>query len=239
MEEMMQKSNPGLSRRFPIPSGFLFEDFSDEEMAVIFDAKLKAQAFSATEKARSAALDVLSRMRNRTNFGNAGQVDILLNDAKILQQKRFARDRVARTAIFEAEDFDPDYKRAERANTNIEMLFKGVVGCGDIVAQLKEYQDIATNMRDEGMDPRDQLPFAFLFRGPPGKFSSNGNLKSCANLYHRNRKDNNSPQDGQDLLRHELLGNSRGRRMLSQRSCRPIRRPDWPKGPSPHRECSG
>jgi hypothetical protein len=111
MEEMMQKSNPGLSRRFPIGSGFLFEDFNDEEMAVIFDAKLKAQEFSATEKARGVALDVLGRMRNRPNFGNAGQVDILLNDAKIMQQKRFARDRVTRTAILEAEDFDPDYKR--------------------------------------------------------------------------------------------------------------------------------
>jgi hypothetical protein len=186
MEEMMQKSNPGLSRRFPIGSGFLFEDFNDEEMAVIFDAKLKAQAFTATQKARSVALDVLSRMRNRPNFGNAGQVDILLNDAKILQQKRFARDRrVARTAILEAEDFDPDYKRGERANTNIEMLFKGVVGCGDIVAQLKEYQDIATNMRDEGMDPRDQLPFAFLFRGPPGKSPSGNGTRSFANIYHR------------------------------------------------------
>jgi len=171
MEEMMQKSNPGLARRFPIGSGFLFEDFSDEEMAVIFDAKLKAQAFSVTEKARSVALDVLGRMRNRPNFGNAGQVDILLNDAKLMQQKRFARDRVARTAILEAEDFDPDYKRAERANTNIEMLFKGVVGCEGIVAQLKEYQDTATNMRDEGMDPRDQLPFNFIFRGPPGNLT--------------------------------------------------------------------
>jgi hypothetical protein len=209
MEEMMQKSNPGLSRRFPIGSGFLFEDFNDEEMAVIFDAKLKAQAFTATQKARSVALDVLSRMRNRPNFGNAGQVEILLNDAKILQQKRFARDRrVARTAILEAEDFDPDYKRGKRANTNIEMLFKGVVGCGDIVAQLKEYQDIATNMRDEGMDPRDQLPFAFLFRGPPGKYPSENGSRSFADLYHRNGKDYNSPQDGQDLLRHGFLSNS-------------------------------
>jgi hypothetical protein len=45
MEEMMQKVNPGLARRFPIDSGFLFEDFTDAEMAVIFDAKLKVQAF--------------------------------------------------------------------------------------------------------------------------------------------------------------------------------------------------
>ncbi|KAM0712387.1 hypothetical protein Q7P37_011482 [Cladosporium fusiforme] len=168
MEEMMQNVNPGLARRFPFGSGFLFEDFTDDEMAVILDAKLKAQAFAATEKARSVALEVLSRMRNQPNFGNAGQIDILLNDAKIRQQKRFSRDRTARSAIFEAADFDPDYERAERATTNIEKLFHGVVGCEGIVDQLKGYQNIASNMRDAGLDPRDELPFTFLFRGPPG-----------------------------------------------------------------------
>jgi hypothetical protein len=169
MEEMMQNVNPGLARRFPIDSGFLFEDFNDDEMASIFDAKLEAQAFMTTERGRSVALEVLSRMRNRPNFGNAGQIDILLNDAKTRRQKRFARDRVKPTAIFEAEDFDPDYTRAERADTNIEKLFSGVVGCEGIVTQMKEYQKIAENMRDAGMEPRDELPFTFLFRGPPGE----------------------------------------------------------------------
>ncbi|KAK4899868.1 hypothetical protein LTR49_027565 [Elasticomyces elasticus] len=168
MEEMMQNVNPGLARRFPIDSGFLFEDFDDDEMAVIFDAKLKAQDFTTTERGRIVALEVLSRMRNRPNFGNAGQIDVLLNDAKIRQQKRFARDCVSRTAIFEAEDFDPDFKRADRASTNIEKLFGGVVGCEAIITQMKDYQNITVNMRDAGMDPRDELPFTFLFRGPPG-----------------------------------------------------------------------
>jgi len=169
MEEMMQNVNPGLARRFPIDSGFLFEDFDDDEMAVIFDAKLKAQEFTTTERGRSVALEVLNRMRNRPNFGNAGQIDVLLNDAKIRQQKRFARDRVSRTAIFEAEDFDPDFKRVDRASTNIEKLFGGVVGCEAIITQMKDYQNITANMRDVGMDPRDELPFTFLFRGPPGE----------------------------------------------------------------------
>jgi len=166
MEEMMQNVNPG---RFPIDSGFLFEDLTDDEMAVILDAKLRRQAFKATDRARNVALEVLSRMRDRPNFGNAGQVDILLNDAKVRQQKRFARDHVLPTAIFEAEDFDPDYKRAERATTNVEKLFEGVVGCEGIVAQMQDYQNIATNMKIAGMDPREELPFTFLSRGPPGK----------------------------------------------------------------------
>lgn len=169
MEDMMQKVNPGLARRFPIDSGFLFEDLTDAEMATVFDTKLKVQAFIATPKGHSVALDMLGRMRNRPNFGNAGAVDILLNDTKMRQKQRFARERVARTAILEAEDFDPDYERSERAITNIEMFFKAVVGCDRIVDQMKGYQNIATNMRERGMDPREELPFTFLFRGPPGK----------------------------------------------------------------------
>ncbi|KAK6440096.1 hypothetical protein LTR95_003679 [Oleoguttula sp. CCFEE 5521] len=168
LEDMMQNVNPGLARRFPIDSGFLFEDFSDDELAFILDAKLKAQVFVATPSARKVALDVLSRMRNRPNFGNAGAIDIVLNDAKLRQQKRFARDKVSPSNILEAEDFDLDHKRAERAITNLARLFSGVVGCESIVNQLQDYQNIATNMRDLGMDPRDNLPCTFLFRGPPG-----------------------------------------------------------------------
>jgi hypothetical protein len=172
MEEMMQNVNPGLARRFPIDSGFFFQDFNDDEMATIFDAKLKAQHFMTTERGRSVALEVLSRTRNRPNFGNAGEIDILLDNAKVRQQKRFSRDRVARTAIFEAEDFDPDFERAARASTNIKKLFSGVVGCDHIVTQLTDYQNMVANMRDAGMDPREDLPFTFLFRGPPGMSES-------------------------------------------------------------------
>lgn len=169
MQEMMQNVNPGLARRFPIDSGFMFEDFTDNQLALILASKLRDQAFTVTDKAYEVALEVLSRMRNRPNFGNAGQVDILLNDVKTRQQKRFARDRLMPTATFEAEDFDPDYKRRDCATTNVEKLFEGVVGCEEIIAQLQGYQNIAANMRDVGMDARDELPFTFLFRGPPGK----------------------------------------------------------------------
>jgi hypothetical protein len=238
MEDMMQKVNPGLARRFPIDSGFLFEDFTDAEMAVIFDAKLKAQAFIATPKGRIVALEMLGRMRNRPNFGNAGAVDILLNDAKMRQQKRFARDSVPRTAILEAEDFDPDYERSERAITNIEMLFKGVVGCDKIVDQMKGYQNIATNMRERGMDPRAELPFTFLFRGPPGKSFNSRTTCGLSNNDCRYWKNDDRSQDGQSVLRHGLPRHSRSGRVLRERHGRLVRRPHWPEDPKAHRECA-
>lgn len=93
MEEMFQKVNPGLSRRFPLASAFVFEDFSDEEMAMIFDLNLKKLAFQTTDRGKRAAMDVLRRTRNRPNFGNAGEVDIILDHAKARQQQRLNEKR--------------------------------------------------------------------------------------------------------------------------------------------------
>lgn len=170
MEEMFQKVNPGLSRRFPLDSAFVFEDFTDKELGKILDLKLKQQGYESTDQGRKVALEVLRRARNRPHFGNAGEIDIMLNAAKARHQQNRGRAGKARSAaILEARHFDEDFDRGERAETNIRVLFKGTVGCEEIVSQLESYQQIAKNMKNLGMDPREQLPFNFLFRGPPGK----------------------------------------------------------------------
>lgn len=170
MEAMFQTVNPGLSRRFPLDSAFVFDDFTDEELRKILDLKLKQQGFSATEKAKKAALEMLSRARNRPHFGNAGEVDIVLNSAKLRYQKRLSKGGKARkTATFEPQDMDEEFDRGERTETNVRVLFNGVVGCENIVAQLEGYQEVVRNMKSLDMDPREQIPFNFLFRGPPGK----------------------------------------------------------------------
>jgi AAA lid domain len=91
MQEMFQMVNPGLSRRFPLDSAFVFEDFTDDELRRILDFKLKQQGFEATDQGKKIALDVLRRARNRPHFGNAGEVDILLNGAKARHQKKSLR----------------------------------------------------------------------------------------------------------------------------------------------------
>lgn len=174
MTEMFQNVNPGLSRRFPMDSAFTFEDFTDDELGQIIDLKLKHQAFQTTAQGKKVALEVLARARNRPNFGNAGEIDILLNGAKVRHQQRLSAEKAAgraptRTSIFEPQDFDKEYDRGERAETNIPMLFAGNVGCEKIVEQLEGYRETVRNMRMLNIDPRDQIPFNFLFRGPPGK----------------------------------------------------------------------
>lgn len=168
MEEMFQNVNPGLSRRFPISSGFFFEDFTDDELRLILDLKLKKQGFDATDQAKGVAMDVLGRARNKPNFGNAGEVDILLDKAKATHQKRFSSKESKKRDTLEPKDFDEDFDRGQRASTNIRMLFKGTIGCETIIAQLEGYQNAAANMTALGADPREVIPFNFLFRGPPG-----------------------------------------------------------------------
>jgi DNA polymerase III delta prime subunit len=113
-------------------------------------------------------MDVVERARNRPNFGNAGEVDIILDRAKALHQKHVSARKVKQFGIFEAIDFDPDFDRGERAATNLQALFQDVVGCEELIKQFHGYQTTAANMKALGMDPREQLPFNFLFKGPPG-----------------------------------------------------------------------
>ncbi|TGJ80061.1 hypothetical protein E0Z10_g8693 [Xylaria hypoxylon] len=172
MEDMFQKVNPGLARRFPMSSAFIFEDYDDSELRSIIDLKLKQQGFRAREAAKQACVSILGRARNRPNFGNAGEVDIILDQAKERQQMRLTRSiGPSKTDWLEPQDIDPDFNRLEQAATNIQLLFKGVVGCEDIVQQLEGYQQEVQNMKGlefSDAEIRSQIPSGLLFRGPPG-----------------------------------------------------------------------
>ncbi|EMT74599.1 P-loop containing nucleoside triphosphate hydrolase protein [Fusarium oxysporum II5] len=166
MEEMFQNVNPGLSRRFPISSAFVFEDFDDVALAKILDLKLGKSGFKATVKAKVVALDVLRRARNRPNFGNAGEIDILLGRAMASHQKRVSSGRVKRHGTLEPIDFDEDFDRAEKGDTDVKKLFEGDVGRDHLISILQGYQTRVRQAKQLEIDP--EIPFNFLFRGPPG-----------------------------------------------------------------------
>ncbi|KAK1749921.1 helicase required for RNAi-mediated heterochromatin assembly 1 [Echria macrotheca] len=173
MEQMFQNVNPGLSRRFPVASGFTFEDFSQDELRVILDLKLKADGYRATDEAKQVAMDMLDRARYRPNFGNAGEINIILDATKIRHQRRVSRmesgeSKTRASTLLEARDFDEHFDRADKAETNVRMLFQDTVGSENVVALLEEYQDTVRTMRELKLDPKESIPFNFLFRGPPG-----------------------------------------------------------------------
>ncbi|KAJ9255512.1 hypothetical protein DTO212C5_9142 [Paecilomyces variotii] len=171
MQQMFQNVNPGLSRRFPLDQAFVFQDFTQQELDQILTLKLKEQGFSVTDLGRKVALEMLERARNRPNFGNAGEVDIILNSAKMRHQRRLSSNQHALgsfSSTLDAVDFDEDFDRGERDDRSVRKLFEGVVGCEDIIAKLEGYRKIVQTMKQLGCDPRKEVPFNFLFRGPPG-----------------------------------------------------------------------
>lgn len=173
MVEMFQNVNPGLTRRFPIADAFQFEDFTDSELQEILEFKLKDQGLGATKEAISVAIDALARQRNGLNFGNGGDVENLISKAKGNYQSRqssLPAEKRSIDFVFEPHDFDPDFNRAAGAETNLQELFKDVIGCEDIVQKLGGYLQVAKGMRAQGLDPREQIPFNFIFKGPPGEF---------------------------------------------------------------------
>lgn len=114
-------------------------------------------------------------------------------------------------------DFDPDYDRQDRAESNIQEGFTDFVGADALVAKFQAYQRIAQNSKDIGLDPREQIPFNFIFRGPPGEF--NGLLSKVKesqvnNFAKRHGQNDNCPEVGADNFRHGLLSHKRGRSLL-------------------------
>ncbi|KAJ7284985.1 P-loop containing nucleoside triphosphate hydrolase protein [Mycena rebaudengoi] len=160
MVQMFQHVNPGLSRRFSIETAFRFDDFTDSELLEILNLKLEHQQLDATDAAKRVAIDVLGRGRIRPNFGNAGEVENMLGEAK--KRKR------SFDVVFEPQDFDPEFDRNNRASTNLVTLFEDVVGCEDIITKLGEYQMMASSAKARGMDVQNLIPTNWVFKGPPG-----------------------------------------------------------------------
>jgi hypothetical protein len=233
MQQMFQNVNPGLSRRFPLDQALEFQDFTKGELDQILTMKLKEQGFSVTERGRRVALEMLERARNRPNFGNAGEVDILLNSAKMRHQRRISCMRHAAGPLhstLDAEDFDEDFDRRERDDKNVARLFEGVVGCDEIIAKLEGYREIVRKMTQLECDPRKEVPFNFLFRGPPGKDligSSSVQKRILILISNRYGENEYGKENGANILRYGFAGFGRCRRGLNYRFGCTIRRADW------------
>ena len=168
METMMQNVNPGLTRRFPLSEAFVFEDFTDDELEQVVESKLKQQAYTVTGQAMSTIMQVLQRARNKPHFGNAGEVDILLNAAKERHQKRQVSAGLTYNTTLEAIDIDPEFDRTQKTGCSIRTLFEDTVGNEELILRLEGIQKAALSLRARGLDPRKTVPFNFLFTGPPG-----------------------------------------------------------------------
>ncbi|KAK4060950.1 hypothetical protein Trihar35433_9875 [Trichoderma harzianum] len=213
MEEMFQKCNPGLRRRFPLEEAFRFHDYDDERLREILDLKMEESEIKASTAAMEVAAEVLRRARDRPNFGNGGDIVNLLNQAKVRYRERTLRNDMPRGSekwhearkskkldgdksalgkeavatcglahtnsselhdldmaniTLEPEDFDPNYNRGSTAAERCRALFDGLIGFEETIQLFTGYQRTAENLRRKNKNPRDTIPFTFVFKGPPG-----------------------------------------------------------------------
>ena len=172
MKDMFRNTNPGLSRRFPLADAFHFEDFDDHQLRKILEFKLNKQGLDATDQAKEVAINVLSKARRRLHFGNAGEVENMISQAKSAHQLRQSSLPTAERSIdivFQPKDFDADFDREKGAATNLKELFKDIVGSESVVKKFEGYIRTIEAMRARGRDPEEHIPFNFIFKGPPGE----------------------------------------------------------------------
>jgi hypothetical protein len=172
MQDMFLNSNAGLQRRFPLEDALHFHGYNDDQLCGILFKNLDKDGIQVSEYGKKVARECLSRMRVRPGFGNGGDVNNLVVRAKLRQRERLEVAGVDRFEMdgmpLEAEDFDPDYDRAAHADGHRKSLFQDFVGFDKIVTQFQGYQQMADGMRRYDIDPRPHIPWAFIFKGPPG-----------------------------------------------------------------------
>ena len=84
------KSNPGLSRRFPVDNFFNFSDFSPEELWEIFHQMSTKKSLNIAGEDQKTYLQTVQSIQHnaRENFGNAGEIR---NFVDAVDRKRAAR----------------------------------------------------------------------------------------------------------------------------------------------------
>ncbi|KAE8324387.1 P-loop containing nucleoside triphosphate hydrolase protein [Aspergillus sergii] len=182
MKEFYRNTNPGFQRRFPLEDAFVFENYDDDALSRILDSMLADDQTVATNDAKAVGMELLRRQRELPNFGNGGAVRNLLSSAYIRYSKRITAekgwesDRPTSASgnddqvqiLLQAQDFDLEYDRGLRKTQDFRSLFHNIVGFETILGTFEGYQTMTVNMKTHGLDPREEVPFSFIFKGPPG-----------------------------------------------------------------------
>ncbi|KAH6847817.1 P-loop containing nucleoside triphosphate hydrolase protein [Chaetomium sp. MPI-CAGE-AT-0009] len=170
MTEAFETSNPGLARRFPMSQAFRFHSYDDAELTQILHLKVRTHNLTLSDTAARVAEGMLAVARHRPNFGNGGDVETLLQMAQLARNARCSTTAVDADLdmTLTPEDFDPDWQRSAEAARRCAALFGEMQGMGGVMGQFQGYQAMTARMRARGLDPRPHIPWALVFRGPPG-----------------------------------------------------------------------
>jgi len=159
MLKMLRDQNAGLSRRFNPMDAFFFPDFDDVQLLSILNGMRKKRGLTMNLVVRQRAIELLVEERKKPSFGNAGNVDNLLNRAILAMS---SRDKYTRTICID--DLGVSARDAGSGGDPLDEL-KGMFNIKHIVDQLVQLRakiEYKRSKREEvGVDN-------FLFVGNPG-----------------------------------------------------------------------
>ncbi|GHT34455.1 hypothetical protein FACS189434_10630 [Bacteroidia bacterium] len=177
MEEFIDNANPGFKRRF---TNFLhIEDYTAPQLVDIFILNVKKQGLALTDKAKERLQKCVQQMvdAKAANFGNAGEMTKLLEQAKNRKQNRLAKmmskgEDITQEifATFEADDIPYEAPKA----LNEEEIFcelNELIGLNSVKSAIREIADYikAERRKAEALGKKFQgIADHYLFVGNPG-----------------------------------------------------------------------
>lgn len=164
IESMMRNANPGLARRFDWSNPIVFEDFTEEELLMILNDALRKKSITATLPALMMALDRLNKKRRLPNFGNAGEVNNMVNSALTQYITRTRNDPNASRLLL-PEDFE---QQSDAPLESIDDIFRPMLGCTEIQQRLRTMHSLIQKKKAKGMDFMRSLNLNFILVGRPG-----------------------------------------------------------------------
>ena len=108
MDELLEKTNPGLARRFP--GYWVFESYNEQQLRQIMTKKSRDKCVDVPFAVADASARHLARESMLRNFGNAGAVDSFLEKLKSAAE---ARVRTAKKKQMEAKAKSSKRKRSK------------------------------------------------------------------------------------------------------------------------------
>ena len=174
METLLLKcGNAGFARRFPSPNQFVFEDFTDRELVTMLRKSVRKKEKKIEYTTANDAVKYMSeRERPKPNFGNAGSLNNMLNEAfnRMNARCRKMTDEEKKSKNYNyllPEDFP--YGMVGPLPT-IDDILSDIVGMDDVKTKFKQFKRNVDFERSDGNPATAAFPngLNFLFTGPPG-----------------------------------------------------------------------
>ena len=148
-----------------------FDDYNDEQLAAIMISMAAAQGFNIAEDDVTSAVELLSRERAGTNFGNARAVRNVLDQAIRRQAVRIAS--LAKGVSHTREQLSALERgdmlgEAALAKTSGEDELNSLTGLENVKRTIREYKNQIAVAKMRGQDARNTIQPYFVMLGNPG-----------------------------------------------------------------------